>query len=114
VPPGPPGPPGPAGAQGVSGYEIVTTRFVVAPKQFGSGLVRCPAGKVVLGGGVRSDPDTPVPNGPDRAVVVRSSPLPAPEGGADGPGWGATVKHVGDSASGTITVIVTAICAVLH
>ena len=113
-PPGPPGPPGPTGAPGVSGYEIVTSRFVVAPKQVGSGLVRCPAGKVVLGGGVRADPDTPAPNGPDRAVVVRSSPLPAPEGGAGGPGWEATVKHAGDSASGAITVIVTAICAVLH
>ena len=112
-PPGPPGPPGASGAQAVSSYEIVTTRFTVAPRQSGSGLVRCPAGKVVLGGGVRFDPDSGAPDAPDRGVVVRSSPLPADDA-AGGPGWAATVKHAGQSTTGAITVIVSAICAVLR
>jgi hypothetical protein len=112
-PHGPPGPPGSGGAEVGSGYEVVISRFVVAPKQVGSGVARCPAGKVVLGGGVRFDPES-ASSAVERSISVsKSSPVAAGEGGEGGPGWGVTVKHTGDS-SGAIALVVSAICAMVH
>lgn len=52
---GPKGDTGPAGPGGVSGWEIVSVRPQVGPFSFGGGVATCPAGKVVIGGGVDSD-----------------------------------------------------------
>jgi hypothetical protein len=49
---GPQGPQGPAG--GVSGYQIVTSTFSVNFLQTNDGTASCPAGKVVVGGGVQT------------------------------------------------------------
>ena len=54
-PEGPEGPAGPAGADGVSGYEVVTVQ-----QSFGGNgnqvlMAQCPAGKVAIAGGLRSD-----------------------------------------------------------
>ena len=46
------GPQGPAG--GVSGYQIVTSTFSVNFLQTNDGTASCPAGKVVVGGGVQT------------------------------------------------------------
>ena len=54
-PKGDPGSQGPAGPGGVSGWEIVSIRPQVGPFSFGGGVATCPAGKVVIGGGVDSD-----------------------------------------------------------
>jgi hypothetical protein len=50
-PSGPEGPPGPKGDSGISGYEFHFERFDVPPTGRSSHVVRCPSGKVALGGG---------------------------------------------------------------
>jgi hypothetical protein len=55
-PRGPKGDAGAAGAPGISGYQFVTGADVaVAPGQFGTAFVDCPAGKKVIGGGGGSE-----------------------------------------------------------
>ena len=56
---GPVGATGPVGASGISGYEVVYGRNDVSPGRFDTEIswsAYCPAGKVVLGGGVDLDP----------------------------------------------------------
>ena len=76
------------------------------------GQVRCPAGKVAVGGGVLPDPDNPrkgdAPQ--DRTEVVVSGPL-LPSGDAGGYGWTATVRNTGTAP---LSVIVAAICVILR
>ena len=114
-PPGPPGPPGVNGLDGVSGYEVVSHRFTVEPRSIGSGGVRCPAGKVLLGGGAApvSTSDDPLATLMllERATVLQSAPLLDP---AAEPGWAATVKNAGSSAAGGFEVTVSAICATIR
>lgn len=113
--PGPPGPPGPAGrsgADGVSGFEIVSAELALPHRQSTVGQVRCPAGKVAVGGGVLPDPDSPrkgdAPE--DRTEVVVSGPL-LPSGDAGGYGWTATVRN---TSTAPLSVIVAAICVTLR
>lgn len=105
-PAGPQGPPGPAGIDGISGYEVVSKRVVLEPQARAQRTVECPAGKVVLSGGVAAErPSRPAP----RIMVMQSAPLLEPIPGA---GWRATVENVADpGTSPPVTVIVSAICA---
>jgi hypothetical protein len=106
-PVGPKGPPGPAGIDGISGYEVVSTRVMLQPSTRAQRTVACPAGKVVLSGGVAAErPQQPAP----RIMVIQSAPLLEPIPGA---GWRATVENIDDPASGQpVAVIVSAICAI--
>jgi hypothetical protein len=53
---GPQGPAGTSGTDGVSGYEVVAGTIEVPNNGSNhAGTISCPAGKVVLGGGVTSD-----------------------------------------------------------
>lgn len=105
-PQGPQGPAGPPGIDGISGYEVVTVRALVDPQARAHRAVECPAGKVVLSGGVAAErPVRPAP----RLVVVQSTPMLE---STPGRGWRATVENVADPGGETITVIVSAICAV--
>ena len=108
-PQGPQGPPGPAGIDGISGYEVVTTRVMLQPSTRAQRAVACPAGKVVLSGGVAAErPQQPAP----RIMVIQSAPLLEPIPGA---GWRATVENIDDPASGQpVAVIVSAICAIVR
>jgi hypothetical protein len=74
--------------------------------------VRCPAGKVAVGGGVLPDPDGPRKGGApeDRTEVVVSGPL-LPSGDGGGYGWTATVRNTGTAP---LSVIVAAICVILR
>jgi hypothetical protein len=69
--------------------------------------VECPAGKVVLSGGVAAErPMNPAP----RILVIQSAPLLEPIQGA---GWRATVENIDEPGTGeTIAVIVSAICVI--
>ena len=111
-PPGPPGPAGRAGADGVSGFEIVSAELALTSRQSAVGQVRCPVGKVAVGGGVLPDPDSPrkgdAPE--DRTEVVVSGPL-LPSGDGGGYGWTATVRNTGTAP---LSVIVAAICVILR
>jgi hypothetical protein len=114
-PPGPPGPAGPAGragADGVSGFEIVSAKLAVTSRESAAGQVRCPAGKVAVGGGVLPDPDGPRKGAApeDRTELVVSGPL-LPSGDAAGYGWTATVRNTGTAP---LAVVVAAICVVLR
>jgi hypothetical protein len=103
-PAGPQGPPGPAGTDGISGYEVVSTRVMVDPQTRAQRAVECPAGKVVLSGGVAAErPAHPAP----RIVIIQSAPLLEP---TPGRGWRATVENV--AADEPIAVIWSAICAI--
>lgn len=104
---GPQGPPGRAGIDGISGYEVVSTRVMLQPSTRAQRAVACPAGKVVLSGGVAAErPQNPAP----RIMVIQSAPLLEPIPGA---GWRATVENIDDPASGQpVAVIVSAICAI--
>ena len=108
-PVGPPGAPGRAGADGVSGFEIVTAKVAVGPRQTASGQARCPAGKVALGGGALPDADT-APGSQDRMELVVSAPL-LPKGESGDYGWTATVRNTGPAA---LTVVVAAMCVGLR
>lgn len=109
-PAGSPGPAGPAGVDGVSGFEIASARLTVASRQSAVGQVRCPAGKVAVGGGSLPDPDDPRKGAPeDRMEIVVSAPLlPSGDGGY---GWTATVRNTGTAP---LSVVVTAICLTLR
>lgn len=77
------GPPGPTGPAGVSGWEQVSSLPVVVNAGASRGaLARCPAGKVVVGGGFASPGAG--------TVVVESRPVP-PTLSDPGSGWGWTV-----------------------
>ena len=52
--PGPAGPAGPPGPAGMSGHQIVSANVTVGALSTNDVTVNCPAGKVVVGGGVRS------------------------------------------------------------
>ncbi|MDQ3944858.1 MAG: hypothetical protein M3357_06875, partial [Actinomycetota bacterium] len=105
-PQGPQGPPGPPGVDGISGYEVVSVRAMVDPQSRAHRAVECPAGKMVLSGGVAAErPARPTP----RIVVIQSSPLLEP---APGRGWRATVENVADPGGESVAVIVSAICAI--
>ena len=111
-PPGPVGPPGPAGragTDGVSAFEIVTAKVTVEPRQTTAGEARCPAGKVALGGGALSDPDTPGAS-QYRMEIVMSAPL-LPRGDPGDYGWTVAVRNTGSAA---LTVVVAAMCAVMR
>jgi len=89
--PGPQGPkgdkgdPGPQGAPGISGHEVVTRINVLLGSTASATWINsCPAGKVVLGGGVRSFSDAVMtvvsyPNGPTswmtRVRTLSGAPL---------------------------------------
>ena len=90
-PPGPQGPSGPPGIDGVSGYEVVTTRVILEPSSRAQRFVECPAGKVVLSGGVAAErPLRPAP----RIVVIQSAPLLEPIPGAGGgPRWRTSTRR---------------------
>ncbi len=106
-PMGPQGPPGPTGADGVSGYEVVSTRVILDPQKRAQREVECPAGKLVLSGGVAAEHSTQY--SPD-LVVVQSAPLLEP---TPGRGWRVTVENLADPGhSQPIVVIVSAICAI--
>ena len=110
-PPGPPGAGGKPGVDGVSGFEIVTAGVAVPGRQSASGEVRCPAGKVALGGVVLPDRATPGKSGDpdDRMQVAVSAPLlPTGDGGY---GWTASVKNTGPAA---LSVVVAAVCVALR
>jgi hypothetical protein len=96
----------------VSGFEIVSAQLAVANRQSAVGQVRCPAGKVAVGGGVLPDPDGPRKGGApeDRTEVVVSGPL-LPSGDGGGYGWTATVRNTGTPP---LSVIVAAICVILR
>ena len=99
-------------ADGVSGFEIVSTKLAVTSRESAAGQVRCPAGKVAVGGGVVPDPDGPrkgdVPE--DRTELVVSGPL-LPGGDAGGYGWTATVRNTGTAP---LSVVLAAICVILR
>ena len=105
-PAGPPGPPGRTGADGVSGFEIVTSKLTVPSRETASGEALCPAGKVAVGGGVL--PDGELPRN-ERIEVMVSGPM-RPTGDA-GYGWTATVKN---TAAGSLSVVVAAICVTMR
>ncbi len=94
-PQGPAGPEGPAGPAGVSGYEVVSD----GANLNGSGLktvsVACPAGKVAVSGGARSE-----------ASLVLSGSYPSDTGS----GWSAVVSRSG-KARGAYAVTAFAVCA---
>lgn len=107
---GPVGPPGPTGADGISGYQVVSDRIVLEPLRRVQREVECPAGKMVLGGGVAAEQSAqPLP----KIVVIQSGPLLDP--GTPGRGWVATVENLASPAhSGPIVVVVSAICAIVR
>jgi hypothetical protein len=111
-PPGPAGPPGRAGSDGVSGFEIVTAKLAVPTRESAAGEVRCPSGKIAVGGGVLPDPDAAQKSGTPatRMEVAVSSPLlPSADGGY---GWTATVKNT--SGNSPLSVLVAAVCLTLR
>lgn len=82
-PAGAAGPPGPTGPAGASGWEQVSSAPVVVNAGASRGaLARCPAGKVVVGGGFASPGAG--------TVVVESRPVP-PTLSDPRSGWGWTV-----------------------
>ena len=93
----------------MSGFEIVTTKVEVGPRQTAAGEARCPAGKVALGGGALADPDVPGTSA-ERMEVVASGPL-LPKGGGGDYGWTATVRNTGTAP---LSVVVAAICTALR
>ena len=111
-PPGLAGPPGAKGTDGISGYQIVTTGFVVQAGKTATGSVSCPAGKVALGGGVMPDPNggKTAPNPDERGTVLGSAPQARPTG-EFGVGWSATVKNTGKIADGPLAMLVVVVCA---
>lgn len=108
-PPGPPGPPGPAGrpgGDGVSGLEVVTAELTVPVRKSATGGVRCPGGKVAVGGGVLPAPADGGEAGTDEFGLVASGPI-LPGGGAGPPGWTATVTN---ASRADVSVLVAVIC----
>lgn len=79
--PGPLGATGPAGASGISGYEMVNAFDEFSSPTTKSVSVRCPAGKVALGGGAIIVPQTP-----DAPIALRAS-LPLLEDEITPLGW---------------------------
>ena len=77
-PQGPKGDRGPAGTSGISGFQVVSSPNVsIAPGQYGSAGIDCPAGKKVIGGGGGAEGDAPILlmqpyMNYDWAVVVRN------------------------------------------
>jgi hypothetical protein len=67
--PGAPGPAGPTGPAGLAGVEVKSMIQAVAAGATGAGTVACPAGKVVLSGGV-----TVAGGGAGTSYVQRSAP----------------------------------------
>jgi hypothetical protein len=94
-PQGPAGPEGPAGPAGVSGYEVVTDGTNLNGSGSRTVSVTCPAGKVAVSGGMRSD-----------ASVVLSGSFPSDAGS----GWSAVVSRAG-KAKGAYVVTTYAVCA---
>lgn len=93
-PEGPVGPQGPQGTPGVSGYQHVVADALVPQNAFRTHDAGCPAGKVVVGGGVSSVDSTYI-------RVAESAPL------TEGRGWTAGVRN---TKSTPVTVYVWAVC----
>ena len=92
---GPAGPEGPAGPAGVSGYQVVNDSSTLAGGGTKSVNVACPAGKVAVGGGARSE---------TQVTLAGSYPSDA------GSGWTSSVSR-GGKAKGAYTVTAFAVCA---
>ena len=96
--PGPAGPAGPAGARGpagVSGFQLVTDSATFSGNGMQTLSVSCPAGKVALGGGMRS-----------AALVTMSSSYPS----ADSTTWTVAFARSG-KGRGSYNAVVSATCA---
>ncbi|HST24885.1 MAG TPA: hypothetical protein VLJ76_02755 [Gaiellaceae bacterium] len=95
---GDPGPQGPAGTDGVSGYERASTGFGsgVAPGDFDSAEVQCPAGKSPVGGGFIAINENGSPTG---VSVVQDE--------AEGDGWHVIIF---DTSSSGVRLSVQVIC----
>ena len=92
---GPAGPEGPAGPAGVSGYQVVSDAATLSGGGTKSVNVVCPAGKVAVGGGARSE---------TQVTLAGSYPSDA------GSGWTSSVSR-GGKAKGAYTVTAFAVCA---
>ena len=86
------GPAGPQGSPGLSGRQVVSAFQFAGPGTYGGLTAECPAGKVVLGGGV----NTATPS----AIITTSRP--------EGAGW---LGRAFNNGAGTVTVETYAICA---
>jgi hypothetical protein len=96
-PTGPKGDPGAPGANGVSGYQIVSASTPLPGGVAVIGVLPCPAGKKVVGGGWTSDaPDTATD-----PIITKNAPS------ADGTAWTGTMVH---SSGATVNVTLTAAC----
>lgn len=102
-PTGPVGPQGPAGpaSAGISGREVVTKDETLGDANPHTWSVDCPAGKSVIGGGVKVISGFGGITNPSQSAIVRSS-APATNG------WQATVTDNGGglfSSTGTVYAI---------
>ncbi len=99
---GAPGATGARGAPGISGYQLVVVdSFTSRARYGGQGLVSCPEGKKVLGGGARLF-------GP---IAVQNLGDSHPASGPWGSGWYARVNNVSD-VEGSFEVY--AVCGVVE
>ena len=100
-PAGPPGPAGPAGPAGLSGLERVESTSASSSASPKTQTTTCPAGKRLLGGGVRVAPNLLVPlavqqSFPDNDNVYRAT---VRESTATAAAWSITVFAVCANAS---------------
>ena len=90
---------GPRGPAGVSGYEVVSTEFTLGAGLWVSTYAACPAGKVIIGGGVN------VGKLPRKLLLNYSGPY----FNGNSHGWSAAVSNTGND-NGRFRVY--AICAI--
>ena len=101
-PMGPEGAPGPRGPSGYSGWSYHTEGHSIAPEDYETWGVNCPAGKHALGGGVAAS--GPYVGNYRYGSVVQSAPA-----GADATGW--VVTYSNDFSQGTMSAYVWVLCA---
>jgi hypothetical protein len=110
---GPQGPQGPHGEPGSNGVANVVSRVKDAPVHHhsSSGVARCKAGEVAVGGGVEglNIEARGLPSLYGTAVIVTSAPYPN-EDGEKPTGWLGGVINVGDPL-GSVGALVWVVCA---